>query len=402
MGLRHEFPNSTARGAFSFLLVLRCSRTKSTLRCSACTKTKNPSRAANYLCTNKRQPLAAGLAFLRKAFVYEGFVALGDMSMNIRIIGTGSALPAKAWTNDELIAEKGLESSDAWIKERTGIGQRYIVGEGETTFTLARDAVKRALESAGVGPEKVGVLVVATCTPDLTFPSVAALVHGDLGLAHNCVVLDVNAACSGFVHGLAVARGLMLAGKAEYGVVVGAETFSNLLDWNDRTTSVLFGDGAGAVVLQKDASESGILSIEMGADGTCAPQLQSSGGVARGRVAGTVQMNGREVYKHAVRQMGSVSEAEKLMAEAGLKLADVDWMVPHQANSRIIEAAAQSLGISMDKVVVTVNLHANTSAATIPLALDVAVKDGRIKAGDVVMLQAFGAGFAWSGAVIRW
>lgn len=325
------------------------------------------------------------------------------MSFDIRVIGTGSALPKQVWTNEALIAEKGLESNDQWIRERTGITQRYIVSEGETTFTLARDAVKEALERAGVPADKVGVLIVATCTPDLTFPSVAALVHGDLKLAHGCVVLDVNAACSGFVHGLAVARGLMLAGDAEYGVVVGAETFSNLLDWNDRTTCVLFGDGAGAVVLKKDAGVGqGIRSIDMGADGTCAPQLQSTGGVARGQVAGKVLMNGREVYKHAVRQMGSKSEAEKILSRAGLTIDDVNWVVPHQANLRIIEASAAGVGVALDKVVVTVDQHANTSAATIPLALDVAVKDGRIKAGDVVMLQAFGAGFAWSGAVIKW
>ena len=324
--------------------------------------------------------------------------------MNIRVISTGAALPAKVWTNEALIAARGLESNDEWIRARTGIAQRYIVGEGETTFTLARDAVAQAIGRAGIETADVGVLIVATCTPDLTFPSVAALVHGALGLAQNCVVLDVNAACSGFVHALAVARGLMLTGSARYAVVVGAETFSNLLDWNDRTTCVLFGDGAGAVVLEKAESKEavGILAIEMGADGTCAPQLQSSAGVARGRVAGVVQMNGREVYKHAVRQMGSVEEATALMQSAGFELAAVDWLVPHQANVRIIEAAAQSLGLPMDKVVVTVDRHANTSAATIPLALDVAVNDGRIKPGDVVMLQAFGAGFAWSGAVVKW
>ncbi len=325
------------------------------------------------------------------------------MSFDIRVISTGSALPKQVLTNDALISLKGLESNDQWIRERTGITQRYIVGEGETTFTLARDAVKAALTRGGVPADKVGVLIVATCTPDLTFPSVAALVHGDLKLNHGCVVLDVNAACSGFVHALAVARGLMLAGDADYGVVVGAETFSNLLDWNDRTTCVLFGDGAGAVVLKKEAAAGqGILSIDMGADGTCAPQLQSTGGVARGQVAGKVSMNGRDVYKHAVRQMGSKLEAEKLLAKAGMAIGDVDWVVPHQANLRIIEASAAGVGVPMDKVVVTVDQHANTSAATIPLALDVAVKDGRIKAGDVVMLQAFGAGFAWSGAVIKW
>ncbi|RYG62249.1 MAG: ketoacyl-ACP synthase III [Alphaproteobacteria bacterium] len=325
------------------------------------------------------------------------------MSFDIRVISTGSALPKQVWTNEALIEAKGLESNDQWIRERTGITQRYIVSEGETTFTLARDAVKEALTRAGVPSDKVGVLIVATCTPDLTFPSVAALVHGDLGFAHNSVVLDINAACSGFVHGLAVARSLMLASDAEFGVVVGAETFSNLLDWNDRTTCVLFGDGAGAVVLKKEAAAGqGVLAIDMGADGTCAPHLQSSAGVARGRAAGNVLMNGREVYKHAVRQMGSKAEAEKLLAHAGLHISDVNWVVPHQANLRIIEASAAGVGVPMDKVVVTVDQHANTSAATIPLALDVAVKDGRIKTGDVVMLQAFGAGFAWSGAVVRW
>ena len=326
------------------------------------------------------------------------------MNTSVRLISTGSALPKKVWSNEDLIAIKGVESSDQWIRERTGITQRYIVEEGETTFTLARDAVSQALTRANVPADKVGVLVVATSTPDYTFPGVAAMVHGALAMSHRCTALDINAVCSGFIHALAVARGLLLASDAEYAVVAGAETFSNLLDWNDRTTCVLFGDGAGAVVLKKEnaATPTGIRSIEIGADGTMVPQLQASAGVACGRTSGTVIMNGREVYKHAVRQMGSKVEAEKLLATAGLTLSDVNWVVPHQANMRIIEAAATSLGLPLSQVVITVDIHANTSAATIPLALDVAVTDGRIKAGDNLLLQAFGAGFAWSGAAVTW
>jgi 3-oxoacyl-[acyl-carrier-protein] synthase-3 len=328
------------------------------------------------------------------------------MSENMMFVATGSALPKQVWTNEALIKAKGLDSSDAWVKERTGIAQRYIVSEGETTFTLARDAVKQALGRAGVSPEQVGVLVVATCTPDLTFPSVAALVHGDLGFAGECAVLDINAACSGFIHALAVAKGLLAASAKDYAVVVGAETFSNLLDWNDRATCLLFGDGAGAVVCKKERGTGnerrGILAVSLGADGTAAPMLQSSAGVARGQKAGVVLMNGREVYKRAVRQMGSRVATDALLAEAKVKFEEVDWLVPHQANARIIEAAAAEVGLPMDKVVMTVGEHANTSAASIPLALDVAVRDGRIKAGKVLLLQAFGAGFAWSGAVVRW
>ncbi|MBI1308753.1 MAG: beta-ketoacyl-ACP synthase III [Proteobacteria bacterium] len=320
------------------------------------------------------------------------------------ILATGSALPKKAWSNAALIAEKGLDSSDEWIVSRTGIKQRYIVGEGESTFTLARDAVRQALSRAGVDAKDVGVLVVATCTPDLTFPSVGALVHGDLGLPPECAVLDVNAACSGFIHALAVARGLLAGSHAHYALVVGAETFSNVVDWSDRGTCVLFGDGAGAVVIRKERGSEergtrGVLGVSLGAEGACVEMLKSSGGVAQGRVAGVVQMNGREVFKHAVRQMG---EVPPLLAECKVRLADVDWVVPHQANLRILEAAALSLGVQMEKVVVTVDKHANTSAASIPLALDTAVQDGRIKRGDLVLLQAFGAGFAWSTGLLRW
>ena len=326
------------------------------------------------------------------------------MTTSLHIIGTGSALPATCLTNAEFIALHGLESSDDWIRERTGITQRYVAAEGESTFTLARDAAQRALQSAGIGPEQVGAVIVATCTPDLTFPSVATMVQGALGLPHNGMALDVNAACSGFVHALAVANGVLHTMPYEYALVIGAETFSNLLDYTDRGTCVLFGDGAGAVVLKKDTSGSGkgLLGFELGADGTKGCDLQSTAGVARGRKAGTVMMNGREVYKHAVRQMGSKEAVASVLAPHGLSVADIDWVVPHQANLRIIEAAAQSLGLPLEKVVVTVDQHANTSAATIPLALDVAARDGRLKQGDLVLLQAFGAGFAWSTAALYW
>ncbi len=326
------------------------------------------------------------------------------MTKRIRIIGTGSALPQTRLTNADLIAAHGLESSDEWIRERTGITQRYFVTEGETTFTLARDAAERALKSAGIEASQVDAIIVATCTPDLTFPSVATLVQGALGLPSQGMALDVNAACSGFVHALAVANGILHTMPYEYALVIGAETFSNLLDFSDRTTCVLFGDGAGAVVLKKEDSESklGLLGFDLGADGTKACELQSTAGVARGRNAGKVLMNGREVYKHAVRQMGSKDAVASVLAPHNLTAEHIDWVVPHQANLRIIEAAAQSLGVPQQKVVVTVDQHANTSAATIPLALDVAAKDGRLKQGDLVMLQAFGAGFAWSTAALYW
>lgn len=324
----------------------------------------------------------------------------GRMSMSFPILSTGACLPRRAWSNAELIAAKGLDSTPEWIESRTGIAQRYLAEEGETTFSLTQGAVEQALQRAGITPAEVGVLVVATCTPDLTFPSVAALVHGALGMPAACAVLDINAACSGFIHALAVAKGLLAASPARYAVVVGAETFSNLLDWNDRTTCVLFGDGAGAVVMGKDSDTGkGLLGVTLGADGACAPMLMTTGGVARGRVAGHILMNGREVFKHAVRQMG---EVPPLLEELGLSVGDVDLLVPHQANARIIEAAAKALDLPTEKVVMTVGQHANTSAASIPLALDSAVRDGRLVPGKTVLLQAFGAGFAWSTAVVKW
>lgn len=320
--------------------------------------------------------------------------------MSVCLVSTGSALPKVVLSNDALIAAKGLDSTSDWIVERTGITQRYMAGEGETTATLATAAVAQALERAGITPKDVGVLVVATCTPDLSFPSVAALVHGALGMAPTCAALDVNAVCSGFIYALNVAQGLLSVGQARYAVVVGAETFSRVLDWADRGTCVLFGDGAGAVVLENrpHTHNTGILGVTLGADGSHAAMLTSTGGVSTTQTAGVVRMNGRDVYKHAVRQMSTVSG---LFARNGLTLADVDWVIPHQANTRILTAAAAAMGIPADRVINTVGLHANTSSASIPLALDVAMQDGRIRPGHLLLLQAFGAGFTWGDALIR-
>jgi 3-oxoacyl-[acyl-carrier-protein] synthase-3 len=305
------------------------------------------------------------------------------------------------WSNDALIEAKGLESSDTWIRERTGITQRYICENGESTFTLARDAAQQAMERAGIAPADVAVLVVGTCTPDKTLPSTAALVHGALGLGWNCPAMDVNAVCSGFMYALQTAHALLKAGTGRYAVVVGADALSSLLDWNDRTTCVLFGDGAGAVVLEKreGAQADGILAVATGLDGAYAAALESTGGVATTQTAGHITMQGKEVYKHAVRYMGS---APKVLAEAGYEVADVNLWVPHQANARILTAAAASLGVPLEKVVMTVDRHANTSAASIPLALNVAVTEGRLKPGMLVVLQAFGAGLSWGEAAIRW
>ncbi|MCP5404879.1 MAG: ketoacyl-ACP synthase III [Pseudomonadaceae bacterium] len=330
------------------------------------------------------------------------------MAMNFPILSTGAALPRTCVSNDDLVA-RGVETNDAWIVSRTGIRQRYICEKDESTFTLARDAAVQALERAGIAAADVGVIVVATCTPDLSFPSVAALVQGAIGAPTTCAALDVNGACSGFIMALATAKGLLAQGMGKHALVIGAETFSRVVDWNDRGTCVLFGDGAGAVVmgctddgvkgLTGDAAPQGLLAVELGMDGTQAGCLKSSGGVSSTQTAGVVVMQGREVFKQAVRQMGQVPP---VLAQAGLALGDVDWLVPHQANVRILEAARDALGVAADKLVVTVDKHANTSAASIPLALDAAVTDGRIARGDIVLMQAFGAGLSWGSAVVRW
>lgn len=315
------------------------------------------------------------------------------------ILATGSALPSLCLSNEDLRA-RGVDTTDDWVRTRTGITQRYICGAGETTATLATAAAKQALQRANIQPSQLGAIVVATCTPDFTFPSVAAITQGAIGAPTTCAVLDVNAACSGFVHALATAQGLLAHSSQPYALVIGAETFSKVVDWNDRGTCVLFGDGAGAIVVKREDTNTGkgILGIELGADGTQIAPLKSSGGVATTQTAGVVQMQGAEVFKQAVRQMG---QPPALLAKLGLTLNDIDWLIPHQANKRILTAAAEALGFPHEKVVITVDKHANTSAASIPLALDAATTDGRLKPGQTILLQAFGAGMAWGSAVVK-
>lgn len=321
------------------------------------------------------------------------------------VVGTGYALPNHAIGNAQFIEKYGLESTPEWIESRTGIRQRYHVEAGQTTATLATQAAQQALAAAGIEVAAVDAIIVATCTPDYTFPSVATLVQAALGAPAGSVALDVNAACSGFIAALSMAQGLF-ATQTEMQIilVIGAETFSNVIDTTDRSTAVLFGDGAGAIVLKRNTSQNkrGLLHLQQGADGRHAELLHSGTGVACGRSAGVVHMQGASVYKHAVRQMGDKAAVETLLAKSGYTLAEVNWLVPHQANARIIEAAAQALGMPMERVVMTVAQHANTSAASIPLALAVAAADGRLQAGNLVLLQAFGAGFTWGMASLVW
>jgi 3-oxoacyl-[acyl-carrier-protein] synthase-3 len=322
-----------------------------------------------------------------------------------RIVATGHALPGQPISNATFITRHHLESTPAWIESRTGITQRFMVTEGQTTATLATDAAREALSAAKVAATQIGAIVVATCTPDLTFPSVATLVQAALGVPAGVPALDINAACSGFIAALSMANGMFATQpELEFVLVIGAETFSNVIDYADRGTCVLFGDGAGAVILKRNrAGEArGLVAIQQGADGNQAMLLHSGTGVARGGKAGAVQMQGAAVYKHAVRQMGDKDSVTAFLKQSGYSLKDVAWVVPHQANARIIEAAAAALDMPLEKVIVTVDQHANTSAASIPLALHTANTQGRFKAGDVLLLQAFGAGFTWGMASIVW
>lgn len=319
-----------------------------------------------------------------------------------RIAGCGSALPKRCVTNGELA--ETVDTDDAWIRERTGIRQRYVAGADEFTSTLALDAARAALAHAGVDAAAVDLIVVATTTPDNTFPSTATRVQAGLGIHHGAA-FDVQAVCSGFIYALSVADAMIRTGQARHALVIGAETFSRILDWTDRTTCVLFGDGAGAVLLEAtrpngDAKPRGILSTHIHSDGRQYEMLYVDGGPSRTQSVGHVRMSGREVFRHAVTRLAeSVDEA---LAANGMAPGDVDWLVPHQANQRIIDAVGKKLNLSPDQVVVTIDQHANTSAASVPLALDVAVRDGRIQAGDVVMLEAMGGGFTWGAALVRW
>ncbi len=314
------------------------------------------------------------------------------------IAGTGSALPARCVPNAELAAR--IDTSDAWIVERTGIRQRYIAGDGETTATLAADAARAALAAAGLVASDIGLIVLATATPDNTFPATATKVQALLGI-DDCVAFDVAAVCSGFLYALGVADAMLRTGTARHALVIGAETFSRILDWEDRATCVLFGDGAGAVVLSHDADagERGILASRLHADGRHGDLLYVDGGPSTTQTVGHLRMAGREVFRHAVTNLAAV--LGEVLADAGLGEADIDWLVPHQANARIIDATARKLGLDPAKVVLTVDRHANTSAASVPLALDEAVRDGRIKRGDVVVLEAMGGGFTWGASIVR-
>ena len=318
------------------------------------------------------------------------------MTRRAVIEGTGSALPKRCVSNTELA--ETVDTSHEWIVERTGIHFRHIAGEGETTATLATDAARKALEAAGIDASEVGLIILATATPDQTFPASATKVQSALGIP-DCVAFDVQAVCSGFLYALSVADSMIRTGAADTALVIGAETFSRILDWEDRTTCVLFGDGAGAVVLKAEEGERGVLASRLHADGRYNDLLYVDGGPSTTGQVGKLRMAGREVFRHAVVNLAAVM-TEALEA-ADLTAADVDWVVPHQANARILDATARKLGLAPEKVVVTVDEHANTSAASVPLALDKAVKDGRIKRGDIVVLEAMGGGFTWGASIVR-
>jgi len=315
-----------------------------------------------------------------------------------KIVGTGSYLPAKVLSNRDL--ESMVETSDEWIFTRTGIRQRHIASDDERASDLALNASRRAMEAAGITSADIGMIVLATATPDMVFPSTACILQSKLGVK-NGPAFDVHAVCSGFVYGLAVADQFIKSGQFGHILVVGAEVYSRILDWSDRGTCVLFGDGAGAVVLRK-SDVPGIMSTHIHADGSYAGMLSVPGTVSRGKVSGRplLQMEGNTVFKFAVKVLAEV--AEEALAAVHLQKSDIDWLIPHQANIRIIQATAKKLGLSMEKVVTTLDRHANTSAASIPLALDEAVRDGRIRPGQRVLLEAVGGGFTWGAVLLEW
>jgi 3-oxoacyl-[acyl-carrier-protein] synthase-3 len=313
--------------------------------------------------------------------------------------GTGSALPVRAVSNQEL--SERVETSDEWIVERTGIRSRHIAGEGETTASLATAAGRAALEAAGIEASSIDLIVLATCTPDQTFPASATIVQDQLG-CHGGIAFDVGAVCSGFLYALGVADSMLRTGMAQRALVIGAETMSRILDWEDRTTCVLFGDGAGAIVLEAQdvaADGPGILASRLHADGAHNELLYVDGGPSTTGTVGHIRMKGREVFRHAVVNLADV--LGEVLGDTGMTAEQIDWVVPHQANQRILDATARKLGLPAEKVVITVDRHANTSAASVPLALDTAVRDGRIKPGDLVMLEAMGGGFTWGASLLR-
>jgi 3-oxoacyl-[acyl-carrier-protein] synthase III len=318
------------------------------------------------------------------------------MTLRSVIVGTGSALPARRVSNAELA--QTVDTTDEWIVERTGIKFRYIASPEETTATLGADAARKALEAAGIEASEIGLIILATATPDQTFPASATKVQALLGI-NDCIAFDVAAVCSGFLYALTVADSMLRTGAAKKALVIGSETFSRILDWEDRTTCVLFGDGAGAVVLEAQEGERGILATSLHADGRHNGLLYVDGGPSTTGTVGKVRMKGSEVFRHAVTNLASV--LTETLTVAGLSVADIDWVVPHQANARILDATARKLSLNREQVIVTVDQHANTSAASVPLALDLAVRDGRIQPGQITVLEAMGGGFTWGAAVVK-
>ena len=319
--------------------------------------------------------------------------------MYSRISGTGGYLPERILTNADL--EKMVDTSDQWIVERTGIRERHLAAEHEMTSDLAVAAARQAIAAADIDVAEIDLVIVATTTPDLIFPSTACLVQNKLGMSNGCAAFDVQAVCSGFVYALSIADNFIRAGQARRALVIGAETLSRITDWNDRGNCILWGDGAGAVILA--ASETpGIISSHLHADGRYKDLLHVNGGVSAGSADAkpTMQMQGNAVFKMAVNTLDAI--VDETLAANNLQKSDVNWLVPHQANIRIIQATAKKLGMSMDNVVVTVDRHGNTSAASIPLALDTAVRDGRIQAGEIVLMEAFGGGFTWGSVLVKW
>ena len=317
-----------------------------------------------------------------------------------RITGTGSYLPEKILTNQDL--EKMVDTSDEWIRDRTGISERHIAADNEFTVDLAEQAAREAIDAAGIAVEDIDLVIVATTTPDRVFPSTACLLQQRLGI-HGCAAFDIQAVCTGFIYGLGVANQFFKSGTSKCALVVGAETLSRIIDWKDRNTCVLFGDGAGAVILQSD-EKTGILSSHLHADGSYENLLTVPYGVSTGSSqilegSGGITMKGNEVFKMAVNTLGRI--VDETLQYNDMKKSDIDWLVPHQANIRIINATARKLSMSLDHVVVTVDKHGNTSAASVPLALDVAVRDGRIKKGETLMLEAFGGGFTWGSVLLK-
>jgi 3-oxoacyl-[acyl-carrier-protein] synthase-3 len=318
--------------------------------------------------------------------------------MYSRIVGTGSYLPEKVLTNFDL--EKMMDTTDEWIRDRTGIERRHIAADGETTVDLAEKAARRALDAAGVDPSQVDFIVFGTTTPDLIFPNCGVLLQARLG-CRGGPAFSLETACTGFIYALAIADKFIKAGEAKCALVIGAETLSRITDWKDRSTAVLFADGAGAVVLQP-SQEPGIVSTHLHADGTYKDLLYCPAGVSKGFTDGPpkITMTGNEVFKVAVTKLGQA--VDEALAANGLQKSAIDWLVPHQANNRIIQAMARKLDMPMERVIVTVQDHGNTSAASVPLALDVGVRDGRIKAGQLLLLESFGGGFTWGSALVRY